>query len=145
MGPAEAPRALRRESLLDFLPVDDVPPRLDVVGPAVLVFQIVGVLPDVETHDRLLTLHQRIVLVRGARDRELATGVDQPRPARSKPSNSGGAELLTEFSEVSERALDRGPEISPRLAARLRRHDLPEHRVIPVSASVVPDGSPNGF
>src|SRR5206468_1236288 len=33
------------ESLVDLRPVDDVPPRVDIVGTAVLVLQIVRVLP----------------------------------------------------------------------------------------------------
>ena len=37
-----------REALGDDVPGDDVPPRVDVVGPAVLVLEVVGVLPDVD-------------------------------------------------------------------------------------------------
>jgi hypothetical protein len=33
--------------LADLRPVDHVPPRVDVVGTAVLVLDVVGVLPDV--------------------------------------------------------------------------------------------------
>src|SRR5262245_42461344 len=42
------------QCLIDLRPVDDVPPGTDVVRPAVLIFQVVGVLPDVESEDRLL-------------------------------------------------------------------------------------------
>jgi hypothetical protein len=35
------------EALVDFVPVDYVPPRGQVVGAAVVVFEVVGVLPDV--------------------------------------------------------------------------------------------------
>jgi hypothetical protein len=37
-----------REALCDALPVDHVPPRLDVVRAAVLVVEVVGVLPHVD-------------------------------------------------------------------------------------------------
>ena len=40
------------EALVDFRPVDHVPPLFQVVGAAVLVLQVVGVLPDVVAHDR---------------------------------------------------------------------------------------------
>ena len=60
------------EALIDLVPVDDVPPGREVVGPAILVVQVVGVLPDVDTEDGLLAFHHRIVLVRCALDRELA-------------------------------------------------------------------------
>src|SRR5690349_20404113 len=33
---------------VDLVPVDDVPEGLDVLGPAVLVLEVVGVLPDVD-------------------------------------------------------------------------------------------------
>src|SRR3954464_9355061 len=102
--------ALRRRSalsepLLHLFPVDDVPPRGDVVGPAILVLQVVRVLPHVDPHDRLLPFHQRIVLVWRAGDREFAAVVDQPRPARSETSDARRAELFAEFREVAECAL----------------------------------------
>src|SRR5215210_3989633 len=43
----------------DLGPVDHVPPRLDVVGPAVLVFEVVGVLPDVDPEERGLAIGDR--------------------------------------------------------------------------------------
>src|SRR5438552_16632111 len=47
------------ESLVDLRPVDDVPPRVDVVGTAVLVLRIVRVLPDVDAEPDLLAFHPR--------------------------------------------------------------------------------------
>src|SRR3954452_4741752 len=47
-GQCIAGRSDGAEALRDGIPVDDVPPRLDVVGPAVLVVQVVRVLPHVE-------------------------------------------------------------------------------------------------
>jgi len=41
-----------REPLGDLVPVDYVPPRVDVVGTAVLVLQVVGVLPHVDAQQR---------------------------------------------------------------------------------------------
>src|SRR4029453_5268801 len=46
-----------------LVPVHDVPPGIDVVGAAVLVEQVVGVLPDVEAEDGRAALHHRVVLV----------------------------------------------------------------------------------
>src|SRR3954463_16231971 len=53
-------------ALGDLVPVDRVPPRVDVVGPLVLVLQVVGVLPDVHAEQRRLAVGERVVLVRGA-------------------------------------------------------------------------------
>src|ERR1700681_1294553 len=90
------------KAFIDLFPVDDIPPGADVVRPPVLVLQVVRVLPHVEAHDRLLAFHQRIVLIRGAGDRELAPVVDQPRPARAESSDARGAELLSKLREIPE-------------------------------------------
>src|SRR6185312_15838955 len=57
-------------ALLDRFPVDDVPPGLEVVGPAVAVREVVGVLPDVVSEDREVVVQQRRVLVRRRVERE---------------------------------------------------------------------------
>src|SRR6266550_6840518 len=73
------------EPFCDRLPVDHVPPRRDIIWPAVLVLEVVRVSPHVQPHNRLLSLHQGIVLVRRARDRELAIPlIDQPGPSRAE-------------------------------------------------------------
>src|SRR5450759_1193701 len=135
----------RRKSVLHLFPIHDIPPRADVVGSLVLVLEVVRVFPDIETHDRFLAFHERIVLVRRAGDRELSAGVEQPRPARAESSHARGAELLIKLGEIPERALDRGPEVSTGLPSGLGGHDLPEHRVIPVPTAVVPDGGADRF
>src|SRR5579884_4531102 len=58
------------EALGDLGPVDHVPPGLDVVGPAVLVLEVVGVLPHVDAQQRRLALADRVVLVGGRDDRQ---------------------------------------------------------------------------
>src|SRR3546814_19710412 len=70
-------RAGRRSTLdrflvptLDLVPVDHVVERADVVRAAVLVLQVVGVLPHVQAQDRGVAradaLHERAVLVGAA-------------------------------------------------------------------------------
>src|SRR5689334_5219791 len=85
-----------------FLPVHRVPPRLEVIRAAVLVLEIVGMLPHVVAEDRgRLAVHERIVLIRRARDRELTTLVDEPHPPRAEPCGAGRVELLLELLEVA--------------------------------------------
>src|SRR6185436_154060 len=84
------PHPLRPVPFRHRIPIHDVPPRRNVVRALVLIFQIIRVLPDVESKDGRLAFHERIVLVRRARDRELAAVVDQPRPSGTEPARSRG-------------------------------------------------------
>src|SRR4051812_46858954 len=59
-----------RVTLGDLVPVDDVPPGLQVRRAGVLVGQVVSVLPDVVAEQRRLAVGQRAVLVGAAGDRE---------------------------------------------------------------------------
>src|SRR4029453_15926824 len=69
------------EMLRGLRPVDHVPPGVDVIGPLVLVLQVIGVLPDVAADDRRVTVGDRCVLVGARDDREAGSVVDQPGPA----------------------------------------------------------------
>src|SRR5580704_2418950 len=58
---ASRPSSLRfsgggAEALGDLAPVDDVPPRVDVVRASVLILQVVGVLPHVDAQERRLAI-----------------------------------------------------------------------------------------
>src|SRR5690606_22237236 len=89
---------------------------------------------------RLLAFHDRIVLVGRALDGQLATRLDQPRPSAAEPA---GARLVELFLESVETAEGRGDGLANRAGRRAtltRPHDLPEHRVIDVSAAVVAHG-----
>src|SRR4051812_5951776 len=58
-------------ALGDLAPVHHVPPRLEIIGTAVLVRQVIGMLPDVVAEQRAPAVHDRSVLVRPRLDREL--------------------------------------------------------------------------
>ncbi len=51
------------KSLFGCLPVDDIPPSVDVVGSTVLVVEIVSMFPDIQTNDGDLSFHQRAILI----------------------------------------------------------------------------------
>ena len=53
------------ESFLNFGPVHGVPPGSNVFGPAVLVLEIVGVFPNVESQDRVFAFGNGTILVGG--------------------------------------------------------------------------------
>src|SRR5690606_35050037 len=129
------------EALGDLVPVDHVPPGLDVGRAAVLVLEVVGMLPDVQAHDRVEAVHQGAVLVRRAHDLELAVAPYQPGPAAAEAPEGCLGELVLEGGEVTERLLDGVRKLTGRLATLVRAHDLPEHGVVDRTAPVVADGS----
>lgn len=55
---------------IDLLPVDDIPPRGDIIRTAVLVVEIVRMFPDIETENRDFAFGKRGILIGSAHDRE---------------------------------------------------------------------------
>jgi hypothetical protein len=104
------------EAAVDFVPVDDVPPGGQIVGAAVLVLEIVGVLPDIVAEDGVEALGERRFLVGGGQNLELAAGEDQPAPARAELLGRGLVEGLLEASKSPKSAeiwLAMAPEGAP--------------------------------
>src|SRR6202167_3500593 len=145
-GAALLDRPLRRGVARgDGRPVHDVPPRVEVVGAAGLVLEVVGVLPDVDAEQRDLAGGDRVVLV-GAADHGEAVAVEhEPGPAGAELVDAGFLELGLEVREGAERGGDRFAELAARLAAAARAHALPEERVVVVPAAVVFDGTALGL
>ena len=88
----------------DRVPVYDIPPRFDVIGPAVLIIQVIGVFPNVEAEKWCISVHERTVLVRGGYDLKFSTFVfNQPRPTAAEATYPSGSELFLKCIETSER------------------------------------------
>src|SRR5205823_10042209 len=96
----------------------------DVVGPAVLVIEIIGVFPNVEAEKRCISVHERTVLVRGGYDFELSTFVlnqhAQPLPKRPTPAAANfslNASKLPNADLISSASLPLGspPAFGPRI------------------------------
>ena len=52
-----------RISIGNFVPVDDIPERTDVVGASILVIQVIGMFPDIETKNGRQSLRERVILI----------------------------------------------------------------------------------
>src|SRR5260370_2767583 len=133
------------EALFRFLPVHYVPPGRDVFRPAVLIFQIIGVLPNIQTDHWKLAFHDGGILIGGGKDIELAAIFHEPSPAGSEPRGCCRPELFFEGGKTAERAVDGRRQVPGWLSASLGTDDGPEHGVIDVSAAVIADRSPDGF
>ncbi len=95
------------EALVHFVPVYGVPPGGQVIGPAVLVLKVIGVLPNVVAEDREAAVGHRVVLVGGADDSELAVAsAYKPGPATAESLDAGVIELCLEGVKVAEGLID---------------------------------------
>ena len=94
-------------TLVDFFPVHHIPPGLQILGTAVVVLEIVGVLPDVVAENGMESLRYRAVLVRRGENLHFALGVaSQPDPSAAKLARAGGVEFFLKSLEVAESLLD---------------------------------------
>src|SRR5204862_928096 len=79
---------LRSVTFRNRVPVNHVPPGFDIIGPAVLVIEIVSVFPNVAAEDRRVPIHQRAVLIRRRNHFQLAAFVfDNAYPPAADTSN----------------------------------------------------------
>src|SRR5690349_10119768 len=87
----------------DSLPIYHIPPGAKVVGAAVLILQVVGVLPDVDAKQRGLAGHQRAILVGAANNFERARLIgNQPGPAAPKALEAGIVDLRLQGGEIAK-------------------------------------------
>src|ERR1700684_4393791 len=77
-------------AFVDLVPVDGVPPGGQIFGAAVVVFQVVGVLPDVVAEDGIVALGDGTVLIGRAHDVDFAAGLaGQPDPSAAELFDAG--------------------------------------------------------
>ena len=96
------------EPLGHGLPVDDVPDGAEVLGLAILVLQVVGVLPGVDAQQGDQVAGDGVLV--GAGDQAQGAGLlvlGDPGPAAALDAGEGGVCLLHEGGEGAEVAVDR--------------------------------------
>jgi len=138
-----------RKSLLRSLPVKDVPDRLEVLGLAVLVLEVIGVLPSIDAQNGG-KLANNWVLVGVGLDRDAAGVVvlHEPCPAAALDAGKGSVEGALELGEGAVGVLDGSLVASISIETRLRScRGLVEARtiidgIISKRTFNAPDGSP---
>ena len=99
----------------DDRPVDDRPDVLDVVGATVLIAEVVGVLPYVDTEEGTQPVYYGVAAVGFLRQDELAIFLGrEPHPTRAEERRSGIEELLLEGLEATPLSLNRCQELTRR-------------------------------
>src|SRR5215212_9571500 len=91
------------EHLVDVFPIDQIfAERLQIVGAAVAIIDVVGVLPDVAAENRRCAVDQRAFAVRGLGDFELAVLDRHPAPAGAELADASGGEIGLELLKATE-------------------------------------------
>src|SRR6202034_3902055 len=93
------------EALVDLRPVHHVPPCGQIFRPAVLILQVISVLPNIVAQNGEVSLRQRAVLVRTRNDLQLSIP-DQPAPPGAELFRGGFVELLLEILKAAKVFLD---------------------------------------
>ena len=91
--PASAVRISGVKSFSCFLPVDHMEPVVDICGAQVIMFEIIGVLPDVDIQEKCAGLAQRCILIGGGHDLEDTIVGHKPCVAGSEDRQRGRFEL----------------------------------------------------
>ena len=125
------------------MPVDQRHEVLEVIGTAILVIEVIGVLPDIYGQQRRHPMTQRVIAVRQRKDLQLAIGVDcQEDPTRTKKKSGGLVELLNHRAESAKGLHDQQHQFARRLLGMLRGRQLFEEKlVVEYLPSVVGEGS----
>ncbi|MFM1943105.1 MAG: hypothetical protein RI897_2087 [Verrucomicrobiota bacterium] len=139
------------EEVADLGPVHHTPDGLEIVGTAVLVFEVVGMFPDIDAEDggAFATgdgfTHEGVILVGGGSDGDLASGREQPDPAAAEAAGAGGFELGFEFIEGAEGCIDGIGQGAGGVSSGIGGEELPEERMVPVASAVVADCAADVF
>ena len=82
------------------MPVDQRHEVLEIIGAAVLVVEVIGVLPNIDGQQRRHPMTQRVIAVLQGQDLQLAIGVDcQEDPTRTEEQSGGLVELFDHRAE----------------------------------------------
>src|SRR5689334_5847558 len=91
------------ESLVDLIPIYDVPPRRKVLGTPVLILQIVGMLPNIISHNGMMTIYDGVILVGGLYHFQLSRiSPYKPHPSTAESIGAGVVKLLLELFEAAK-------------------------------------------
>src|SRR6266487_5490706 len=120
------------------IPVDYIPPSVQILGTAILVLKIVGILPDIVTHHRIHTAHERAVLISCRDDLQFSIRVKhKPCPTRSETLGASIIKSRFESIEGTKCLLDSAGKVASRFATTIWRHDIPEHAMVRVTTCVI--------
>lgn len=128
-----------RITVADEIPVEEIPDSGGMLGSAVLIFQVVGMFPDVDGEQRFSAVGERAILVGGALNEEGAIFFEgEPAPAAAEVTGRGFGQFILELIEAAKVFIDGFGEFALRFGALVIGAEyLPVEIVIGDSAAVV--------
>src|SRR5579885_3196401 len=111
--------------------------RPDEIRPAILIVQVIGMLPHIAGEERLLPGRDRSHCVRALHDLELVLLGDQPRPSAPELADRGRLKHILELVEAAEVPVDALRERARRRATAARLHGSPEEGMVPMLSGIV--------
>ncbi len=123
------------DALLDVGPVPELPQRLEKLGLAILVLQVVRVFPSINNQQGNAALRKIRLVIVDLSDQQLLTKrlPNQSSPSRAHDRRRDFGELLLKVVEAAEISLNGLGQEALRCTATPRRHVAPEDRVKDVS------------
>src|SRR5260370_23588185 len=131
------------EVLLRLITVHYVPSGLQIVGTPILIEQVVGMFPDIDSDDRFWAFHNRAILVSGGSDLEVPFINHQPRPTAAESAGAGGLELFLERIKATESRINGVSQVPFRSTARVWADNFPKEGMVRVPARIVPNHGAN--
>lgn len=135
-------------AFVEELPVDDVSQGADVFVPAILVLEVIGVFPEIDSKEDLAALDEGGVLVGGRFELQGAVLVDgEPEPTAAEDGQGGLDEVLAGLFGIGgvEGLEDGLAEGIAGAGAFIATEGFPEEGMIDVPAGVVADGGADAF
>src|SRR5690606_10450572 len=114
-----------------LVPIDHIEKSVDIIGPPVLIVQVIGVLPNVKPQNGMAitatSRHQGIVLVRGGTDFHFPALVDaQPGPTGTKTGCGGRRKLFPKALKGSKGVIDGIGQLPTGFSASIGGQGLPK-------------------
>ena len=117
-------------SFRDIVPIHEIVDKgLEIIGPAIPVIDVIGVLPDVDRQNRRCPLEQRIFGISSLRDGNLAILDHKPSPAGTELCRAGLDQLLLDLFDRSKGRDERFFESAGNFAAAIRLDRFPIFRM----------------
>lgn len=110
---------------------------LQEVGAAILIVEVVGMLPNIDHQNRFVLLDQRRLGVDALDDGQFSSLEDQPGPTAAELGGSGILEIGGEFFVAAQVRVDFGGDFAARFATTAWLQAFPEEAVVPDLSGVV--------